>query len=267
MQELYKHNRSMVHQMDARVKVIFTLVFILFISLTPSKAWPAYVLFLTMTLSAASLSRLGVRFVLRRALLALPFVLAAFPLVFTGPAPYVSVPLLNSTSVNISPEGLLRFISIAIKSWISIQAAILLAATTRFPDLLTAFRQLKVPKIFVAIIGLMWRYLFVIGEEVTRMMRARTSRSAIAAGTQGVTSRVGGSIFWRARVTGGMAGSLFLRSLERSDRVYAAMLSRGYTGDLPSGETGVLSSNDRRTLVIGIILILFVWLLGLLSGG
>jgi cobalt/nickel transport system permease protein len=57
------------------------------------------------------------------------------------------------------------------------------------------------------------------------MMRARTSRS-----TQiGKPYHSGGSVLWRAQVTGNMAGSLFLRSIERSERVYAAMLS----GDIP----------------------------------
>lgn len=254
----------MIHQLDARVKVIFTLAFILFLSLSPFNAWPAYILFLTLTLSAELLSRLGIGFVLKRALLAVPFALAAVPLIFTGPAPYLSMTLFDGVTVFYSPEGVARFASIAIKSWISVQAAILLAATTRFPDLLTAFKQLRVPKLFIAIIGLMWRYLFVISEEVTRMLRARASRSTTA---PGVHAHQGGSLFWRARVTGGMAGSLFLRSLERSDRVYAAMLSRGYTGELVTTESTALSSSDRGTLMVGISVLVLLWLLGLLTGG
>ncbi|KAF0110022.1 MAG: cobalt/nickel transport system permease protein [Chloroflexi bacterium] len=58
-------------------------------------------------------------------------------------------------------------------------------------------------------------------------MRARASRSAAAIGN----NHSGGSVFWRGEVTGKMAGNLLLRSLERSDRVYAAMCSRGYNGE------------------------------------
>ena len=139
----------------------------------------------------------------------------------------------------------------------------MLAATTRFPDLLIALQQLRVPKLFVAIIGLMWRYLFVISEEVTRMLRARTSRSATELGSH----HEGGTVFWRARVTGGMAGSLFLLSLERSDRVYAAMLSRGYNGELPVSETQPLTSSNQRFLGLGLSLLVLLWVLGLLTGG
>lgn len=249
--------------MDARVKVIFTLAFVLFLSLTPFRAWPAYILFLALILSVALFSRLGLGFVLKRALLALPFVLAAVPLIFIGPPPHVALPVFQGVQVTYSPEGLGRFASIALKSWISVQAAILLAATTRFPDLMIALQQLRIPKLFVAIIGLMWRYLFVISEEVTRMLRARTSRSATMPGSH----HGGGTVFWRARIAGGMAGSLFLRSLERSDRVYAAMLSRGYTGELPTSDTKPLSESDRRILGLGLCLLALLWVLGLLTGG
>lgn len=263
LRDLYTQKRSFVHQIDARVKVIFTLAFVIFLNLTPSGAWPAYILFLTLISSLTLLSRLGMGLILKRSLFALPFVLAALPLIFIGPAPQGQVTLLNGLQISYSVEGLSRFASIAVKSWVSVMAAVLLAAVTRFPDLLRALEQMKVPQLFVAIIGLMWRYLFVISDEVNRMLRARTSRSAVSPG-QGHN---GGTILWRARVTGGMAGSLFLRSIERSDRVYAAMLSRGYTGELPSHETSPLSRKDLLPLGLGIMLLILFWVLGVLTGG
>lgn len=265
MQELYAHSASPLHRLDARVKVILTLAFILTLNLVPYNAWPAYVLFLTSILSATLLSRLGVGFVLKRALLALPFVLAAVPLVFTGPQPRHELEVLG-LALSYSPQGAERFASIALRSWISVQAAVLMAATTRFADLLTALQQIHIPRLFVAVIGLMWRYLFVISEEVMRMMRARSSRSATVVESAGAR-RTGGSVAWRARVTGGMAGSLFLRSLERSDRVYAAMLSRGYNGQQPAHGLEPMTGGDRRVLLLGIMLLAVLWLLGILSGG
>ncbi|MHB1463455.1 MAG: cobalt ECF transporter T component CbiQ [Armatimonadota bacterium] len=262
MRELYARRTSPIHRLDARVKVLFTLAFVLSLSLTPFRAWPAYILYLTLSLSIASVSRLGIGFVLARAFLALPFILAALPLVFFGPPGYVALPIGSEWQLTYSPEGLGRFVSITIRSWISIQIAIIMAATTRFPDLLTALQQIKVPPLFGAIVGLMWRYLFVISDEVTRMTRARASRSA----TSPDARNAGGTLFWRAKVTGGMAGSLFLRSLERADRVHAAMLSRGYTGKLPVSETTPLSGEARRILYLGFGLLALLWLLGLLTG-
>ena len=117
------------------------------------------------------------------------------------------------------------FATIALKSWVSVQAALLLAFTTPFHDLVDALRQLRLPTIMVAIVSFMYRYLSVLGGEATRMARARASRSADPGG------RGGGSVIWRARVTGSMVGSLFLRSYERSERIYAAMQARGFEGE------------------------------------
>ena len=216
-----------------------------------------------MILSVSSLSRLGLRFVLWRSFLVVPFLMAAVPLIFVGPPPKVAVPVLQGLELVYSPEGCGRFASIVMRSWISVQAAVLLAATTSFPDLLLAFQRLRVPRLFIAIVGLMWRYLFAIGNEATRMLRARTSRSvAPLNGGHG-----GGTIPWRARVAGGMAGSLLLRSIERGDRVYSAMLSRGYNGELPERDALPLSSRDRRVLILGFCLLVLLWALGLLTGG
>jgi cobalt/nickel transport system ATP-binding protein len=76
----------------------------------------------------------------------------------------------------------------------------------------------------------MWRYMGITVDEAGRMLRARTARSSILASAG---SKTGGKLAWRAKVTGGMAGSLLVRSIERSERVYAAMLSRGYDGARP----------------------------------
>jgi len=249
--------------MDARVKLILTLAFIIFISLSPTAAWPAYILFLVIPISMAILSHLGIWFVFKRAFIALPFILAAIPLLFTGSEPRLIWQIIPGWNLAISSEGALRFISIGLKSWISIQAAILLAATTRFPDLLTALKQVRIPDLLVAIIGLMWRYLFVIVDEAKTMTYARASRSASLLETK----RTGGTLLWRANVTGGMAGTLFLRSIERSDRVYSAMLSRGYTGELPSGERKPLSKDHRQTILLGMCFIFLIWLIGMLTGG
>ncbi|HEY9075676.1 MAG TPA: cobalt ECF transporter T component CbiQ [Anaerolineaceae bacterium] len=260
--DFYEPRVSVVHQSDARVKVILTLAFILAINLLPPGTWANYLLFLSLIFSAEILSRLGIGYHLKRSLLALPFVLAALPLLFTLPSPYHSIPIFG-VNLQISQPGLERFLSIAVRSWISIQAAILLAASTRFPDLMIALRMLKIPPIFVAIISLMWRYLFVIIEEATRLERARSSRSGAA--PYG-SARPGGRVWWRAKVTGGMVGNLFLRSLERSDRIYAAMLSRGYNGNPPTATIAPLNRQETLTIVLGLLTFLFLLFTGLTLG-
>lgn len=252
----YQDGSSLVHQADARVKLVLTAAFILTTALTPVAAWPVYVLLVALALAAELLTELGLGFYLKRALLAAPFVLAAVPLLFTVEGETLArLPL----GLTITSAGLDRFITIALKSWISVQMAVLLASTTSFPEILSAMRALRLPRLLVAIIGLMWRYLFVLADEAMRLIRARQARSGIG---EIPGRRTGGQLAWRAKVTGGMAGSLFLRSLERSDRIYAAMLSRGYDGEVRSLPHPGISPGGWTTLAVGLVILASLLLLG-----
>jgi len=257
----YQDLNSPVHRLDARAKLVLVVGFILTMSLTPVGAWPVFILLLALVLSAELLSELGIGFYLKRALLALPFVMAALPILFTSQGEAVA---LLPLGLSITYPGIERFLSIALKSWISVQAAILLASTTTFPDILTAMRALRLPRLLVAIIGLMWRYLFVIVDEVLRMLRARQARSGEVSGG---TNRPGGAVLWRARVTGGMAGSLLLRSIDRSDRIYNAMLSRGYDGEVRSLPHPAFRATDWAVLAGLIFLFLLILAFGQLVWG
>ncbi|MBN1874846.1 MAG: cobalt ECF transporter T component CbiQ [Anaerolineae bacterium] len=219
----YRPQNSLLHQLDPRVKLMLTLGFILTTALTPPGAWPIYILLCSIVIAAIVFSELGLRYVWTRALLVLPFSLAALPILFTTEG----TPLVSLAILTITWEGLENLLSIVLKSWLSVQAAILLTSSTPFPHLLAAMRALHIPRLLVAIVGLMWRYLFVLVDEAQRLLRARTSRSTVVPGR-----RAGGTLVWRARVTGGMVGNLFLRAFDRADRIYAAMLARGYNGDV-----------------------------------
>ena len=220
----YRHRLSVVHLLDPRVKVVATFSFILTVSLTPTGVWWTFGCFLVLILAVAWLTRLGPMFALRRSFVALPFVLAALAIPFTTPGSELfRIPGLGWT---ISEPGVIRFTSILARSWLAVQAAVLLTATTRFPDLLWALGVLRFPRLLVATIGFMYRYLFVLADEALRMLRARSARSAR------VPKSPRPPIVWQGQVAGMMVGSLFLRALERSERVYAAMLSRGYDGHI-----------------------------------
>ena len=249
--------------MDARVRLLLVLGFILSVSLTPNGALPAYVLYLSVAVAAVRTAGLSYTWVFKRALVALPFALAAAPLVFSGPPPLQQVTLWNDFQIAVSPAGAMRFASIALKSWISVQIAIVLAATTSLNGLLAALRDLKLPPLLVSVTGLMLRYLSVIGDEGLRLLRARSSRSAWPAGP--TERRPGGSIPWRAKQAGGMAGSLFLRSLERSERVYSAMLGRGYNGQPPTAPAAPLTSQQSKNLILGLAAAVLLLLVGLLT--
>jgi cobalt/nickel transport system permease protein len=255
----YHETNSFIHRLDPRVKVAVMVAFILSNALLPDGAWIAFGLSWLFLLFANVFSNLGIAFTLKRSFVALPFALVAITVLFSGSGqPLTSFHFLfwNFTITDI---GLLRFVTILIRSWLSVQMAILLVATARFPDVIHALEHLRVPSILTTIIAFLYRYLFVLGDEVFRLMRAREARSAALAVSG---TRSGRSAVWRAKVAGHMAGQLFLRSYERSDRVYNAMLARGYAGHLQTINPHELRRRDYMTAALALLTLLLLQVIG-----
>lgn len=253
----YHEKESFLHRIDPRVKALVTVIYIISNALLPDGAWMAFISAWMFLIAANLLSQLGIGYTFKRSIVALPFALIAVTVLFSIPGKPLLTFQFFSLNLAITDAGFLRFVSILIRSWLSVQMAILLVAVTRFPDLIHALEHLRVPVILTTIIAFLYRYLFVLVDEVFRLIRARESRSAASAG-----SRSGGGVLWRAKVAGNMAGQLFLRSYERSDRIYNAMMSRGYTGHLYTLNPHEMKSSDYFVTAFVIAVIFIVQLIG-----
>jgi cobalt/nickel transport system permease protein len=249
----YHHGHSPIHLLDPRVKLFGTVAFIVVVAALPFGKWVAYGALWIVTLIVARASGLGTGFALRRSYVALPFALAALTLPFTVPGQ----PLAQIGGFTVSAEGLTRLLSIVTKSWISVQMAILLTYTTEFQALLWAMRALRLPNVLVSIVGFMYRYLFVLGDEALRLMRARAARSG-----QAESGPSGGRLAWRGKVAGGMVGNLALRAFERSERIHDAMLARGFTGEIKTLHPPRLTARDWNGLIGWITLLVLIALMG-----
>ncbi|MCK5645855.1 MAG: cobalt ECF transporter T component CbiQ [Anaerolineales bacterium] len=218
----YHHRESIVHGLNPRVKVLGVVLYIFAVGLLPEGEWLGFLLYFLFLIISYQLSGLEFFFVLRRSLIALPFLLAAFAIPFTTPGDeWMKLPIIGWT---ITETGAIRFASIVIRAWLAVQAAVVLISTTRIPDLFWSLSALGMPSILVSTINFMYRYLFVLADEVLRMLRARSARSPR------LPHKPKPPVLWEGRVAGSMVGSLFIRSIERSERVYSAMLSRGFDG-------------------------------------
>lgn len=253
----YRHGHSLLHNLDARVKVLVTVAYIISNVLLPDGAWLAFGLALVLLMYCNWLSGLGLGFTLKRSFVALPFALAAVTAIFAIPGHALAHWYVGMWTLIPTDAGLLRFTSVLVRSWLSVQMAILLVAVTEFPDIVHALGHLHVPPIIVTIIAFLYRYLFVLTDEVMRLLRARQARSAAAPG-----ARPGGSVWWRAQIAGNMAGQLFLRSYERSDRIYNAMLSRGYTGQLQTMHAQKIETADWLVAAVAIAALIVMQILG-----
>jgi len=253
----FQAGSSRLHRLDPRIKLLVTVAYILSNALLPDGSWPAFALAWLVLMIANDLSQLGLGFTFKRSFVALPFALVAVSAIFSPIGNPLAEWHLGFITLIPTDFGLIRFFSILVRSWLSVQMAILLVATTQFPDLIHALEHLRVPKSLTTIVAFLYRYLFVLVDEVYRLLRARDARSAGLPG-----KKFGGSLLWRARVTGSMAGQLFLRSYERSERIYNAMVSRGYSGHIRTLNPHELNRRDWQMLFLALLLIVIIQLTG-----
>lgn len=242
--ERYLPGVSFLHRLDARTKLAGAFAFIFTATLIPFGRWPALAAMAALLALIAFAARLSPVLIARRSALALPFLLVALPLLFLKDGDELfSLPLL-AWRLEVTDAGTVAAGSILAKALLSVAAAVILTTTTAPLDLLRALRSLGVPRIIVATVLFMYRYIFVIVDEAMRLLRARESRSARAGRGSG------GPVAWRAKVLGNMVGSLFLRSYERSERVFAAMTARGFRGEVRPLAAPAMTVGDWLALAL-----------------
>ena len=159
-------------------------------------------------------------------------------------------PRIDFFGLRLSEPGLWAGWNILIKATIGVMMSLILSSTTPQRELLVGLEKLKFPKLLVQIMSFMIRYTVVVTEELKRMAIARESRCFEAKGPKqwGVLARSG--------------GALFIRSYERGERVHMAMLSRGYTGQLPLTTRQISSRQDYingTLLPLVAVAVILIW--------
>ncbi len=198
----------------------------------------AYLLYLTVILL---LSRLPLILILKKSAAIIFFVV-----LISGFIPFIRHTINEAAlltilhSVKIYRSGLLIFTNILFRSFIDITALLILVSTNSFTMLLRGFMELKVPRVIVNMLYVTYRYFYVILQEAVTMKRAVISRG------------YSGNWIWHSGVLGKIIGSLFLRSYERSERIYYAMLSRGYSGTMFAKKSQPLKISDWIFLSVSI---------------
>jgi cobalt/nickel transport system permease protein len=206
---------SFVHRLDPRAKVLATLVFILSVVSFDRYALSGLLPFLAFPVCIAVLAFVPFGLIVRRLAVALPFIL------LVG----IFNPLLDRTvmiefgGLRIS-GGWVSFASILLRGLLCVSAAMVLIATTPVPRLAEALGALRLPRALVVQLLLLYRYLFVLADEAGRMRRARALRAA--------------KFRTSPREAAGMLSVLLLRTVDRSEGIWRAMLARGFDGQIRS---------------------------------
>lgn len=223
---------TFIHRLDPRIKVITTFLFILnVVSFHKYMLAALFPLFL-FPVMIMSLGAIPVKFIIRKTLLAAPF--ALFIGIFN---PLFDTKIIYSFYGLSVTGGWLSFFSLVLKFVLTISAALLLIATTSFPGVCHAMQRLGVPEAFTSQLLFLYRYIFVLMEEAMKILRARDMRSFGKKGRE-------------LRVFINLIGVLFLRTMERAERIYKAMLARGFDGKISSVKRYSLTVADICFLLI-----------------
>jgi cobalt/nickel transport system permease protein len=194
----YSRLVSPIHKLSIPVKLASTMILLILIITLPVAFYGMFAVILFLLCVVAIMSRIPLLFLLKRMALLEVFV-------FT-------VSLLSL----LQPNGILMLTRLVLKSTLCLFTIVLFSNTTPFAKLLEALRKWRVPALLITLLALMYRYLFVLIDEMERMRRARTSRTF-------VRKR---ALLWRSLAT--IMSQLFIRSTGRAEKIFAAMCSRGW---------------------------------------
>lgn len=248
--ETLARKRSAIHKLDPRAKLITTLIFIVTVMSFGRYDLSGVIPFLLYPIIIVIVGELPLLYLIKRIGIVLPFI------VFIG----ILNPLIDQTiavkfgSIAIS-GGWISFFSILIRAVLTIFAALTLIATTGFHEICIALERIGVPNLFAAQLLFVYRYLFVLIDEASRMVRARSLRSF---------SRKGKSI----KTWSSLIGHLMLRTIDRSRRIHLAMLSRGFDGEIRLARQYYLCAGDLAFVLgwSGIFIILRIYNLSTFIG-
>lgn len=238
--DLMANGASSVHRLDARAKVLVTLVFTLcVVSYGRYELAPLFPFFV-FPLAMISLAGLPPLFIIKKILLLCPFVIAVgiFNPVFDRTV------FLQLGPIGIS-GGWISFASILARSTLTVGAAFILVASTGFTAVCQALESLGMPKVFAVQLLFLYRYIFVLTEESGRASRARELRSCGKKG-QGIRS------------FGSLVGHLLLRTWQRAERIHMAMLARGFTGTFHASRQTSFGAPEIRFVLIWSSLFIFL---------
>ncbi|MCL1861248.1 MAG: cobalt ECF transporter T component CbiQ [Proteobacteria bacterium] len=203
--------RTVIHRLHPFVKLVSAFVLIVFVASFGRYDFVRLVPYLFYPFVMMALAELPYKLFLSRVLIALPFCL------FAGLSNVIfdRATALSIGDVAIS-YGVLSLMTILLKMYLCVMAALLLVATTPFPELTVQLRRFHVPMVFVMVFEMTFRYIGVLLEEVHAMITAYKLRS----GTKKTIDM---------RHMGSFLGQLLLRGFDRAERVHRAMRCRGYS--------------------------------------
>jgi cobalt/nickel transport system permease protein len=209
---------SPVHRLDSRVKLVAVAVFTVFVLAVPRYSVSVLACYAVGPFAMIVIGQIPLKFAFRHILIVSPFVLvlaASCPLYNREPMTIQFGPLDWTIS-----RGWVQFANIFGKFIVTMAALVGLVCTTRFADLLAGMKKMGMPRLLVNQLGFLYRYIFVLIDKAHHILRARACRKLRNLG-----------FVREVKAAGAMIGTLFILSLESSERINIAMQARGFDGE------------------------------------
>lgn len=235
---------GLLQRADPRAKVVLFAGAILVVGL--SRTLPVLLALYAATVALALRSRLSLGFFVKRVLLGIPLFagIVYLPALFlVGGRPLVSVGI-GPIHLGITDRAVIGGVTFVTRVAASVSLAVLLVVTTRWADLLKALRVLRVPGVFIVVLGMTYRYVFLFLQAIEHLFLARASRT--------VGRTTGGE---QRRWVGNAIGTLLSKSFKTSTDVYQAMIARGFTGDIRTLSEFRMRDEDWLLASAGIVLL------------
>jgi cobalt/nickel transport system permease protein len=232
------------------LKFIFIIIFILIILLIKREDLDKIFVYFLLVVLILYINRIKFNKIFKKILSIIPFALVfSLSLLLIGRNSILSISFFNLLEISMN-YNLVNFISILLKSIISILLLVFLIETSDIASLIINFKFLKFPKVLLSTTLLIYRYFYTLIDEIKRMEIARDLRY------------FGGYLLRQIKVFSNIIGVLLIRSIERSERVYYAMKLRGYDGDLKiiQAENFELKDFINFFILLSIILIIGIYL-------
>lgn len=252
--ERFAANKKLLQCLDPRVKVIVALAFMIYANFISNIAILLGVAVVAVLYAGASGLPLGNY--IRRTWMYLPAIVFIFSLpgatnLLSGGTPlFYLIPrgaLGTAHGLYFSESGLLMALRVAIRTGDSLSFAFLLLMTTKWSDLTAGLRRMHLPEVFVAVLNMAYRYIFLIAEVGTSMMQARHLRTLGKVKTASDRKYISNSV-----------GQLFIRVHQMSESIYDAMRLRGYGGSIETINAMKIEALDWLFLVINVIIIMIL---------
>lgn len=225
----FRSRGSLLERRDGRFLLASTAVAVLAVASEPAGEISVFVAYFALIALGAATARVRPLELARRAAAATPFIAAA------ALVPWLGVALGGDRTAAVGPSWAA---SVALRAYAAMMLVSVLTIVCAPDALADAMRRLRFPPALSGVLVLTYRYLFLLADEWSRLVQARSCRTA------GVLTVP------RLEFYSQQLGVLFLRSYERSARVQGAMTVRGFTGQFPLSRTSVAAAADWLFLTV-----------------